>query len=165
MWPFGDLYWMLQVTSEESLVWLIGTISILVSILNSAYGSVAFFLTSESFTLCVLTMNCCYPSVVKSCLTLCDPMDCSTSGFPVLHFLSDFAQTLVHWVCDTIQPSQPLSAPSPTFYLSGTIHIHTLCGGTPWSKHWTELYLQCSQHLVLLKAIKCHRVETSLIFP
>lgn len=53
MWPFGDLYWMLQLTSEESLVWLTGTISILVSILNSAYGSLALFLTSESFTLCV----------------------------------------------------------------------------------------------------------------
>lgn len=44
---------MLQLTSEESLVWLTGTISILVSILNSAYGSLALFLTSESFTLCV----------------------------------------------------------------------------------------------------------------
>ena len=108
---------------------------------------------------------CQFSSVAQSCLTICDPMDCSMPGLPVHHQLPEFTQTHVHWVCDTIQPSQPLSAPSPTFYLSGTIHIHTLCGGTPWSKHWTELYLQCSQHLVLLKAIKCHRVETSLIFP
>ena len=43
---------------------------------------------------------------------LCDPMDGSTSGFPVVHHLPEFAQTPVHWVCDAIQTS-PLSAPSP----------------------------------------------------
>ena len=54
---------------------------------------------------------CC--SVAQSCLTLCDPMDCSTPGFPVLHHLQEFAQTLIHWVSDAIQPSRPLSSPSP----------------------------------------------------
>ena len=39
--------------------------------------------------------------------------DCSMPGFPVLHYLPDFAQTRVHWVDDAIQPSHPLSAPSP----------------------------------------------------
>ena len=39
-------------------------------------------------------------SIAKSCLTLCDPMDSSTPGFPVLYYLSDFAQTHVHWVSD-----------------------------------------------------------------
>ena len=52
-------------------------------------------------------------SVAKMCLTLRDPMDCSTPGFPVLHYLPEFAQTHVHWVSDTIQPSHPLSPPSP----------------------------------------------------
>ena len=54
---------------------------------------------------------CC--SVAKSCLTLCDPMDCSMPGFPVLHYLPEYAQTHVHWVSDAIQPSHPLSPPSP----------------------------------------------------
>ena len=40
--------------------------------------------------------------------TLCDPMDCSTPGFPALHCLPEFAQTHVHWVDDAIQPSHPL---------------------------------------------------------
>ena len=40
--------------------------------------------------------------------TLCNPMECSMPGFPVLHSLSEFAQTQVHWVHDTIQPSHPL---------------------------------------------------------
>ena len=49
----------------------------------------------------------------QSCLTLCDPMDCSTPGFPVLRHLLKCAQNHVHWVGDTIQPSRPLSTPSP----------------------------------------------------
>ena len=57
--------------------------------------------------------------VSQSCLTLCDPMDCSTPGFPVHHQLPEFAQTYVHRVSDAIQLSHPLSSPSlPTFNLS-----------------------------------------------
>ena len=54
-----------------------------------------------------------FRSVTQSCLTLCDPMDCSTSGFPVHHQLPELAQTHVHWVGDAIQSSHPLSSPSP----------------------------------------------------
>ena len=50
----------------------------------------------------VFLIHCCC-SVTKSCLTLCDPMGCSTPGFPVLHCLLEFAQTHVHWVSDAIQ--------------------------------------------------------------
>ena len=58
-------------------------------------------------------------SSVQSCLTLCDPMDCSTPGFPVHHQLPEFAQIHVHQVGDAIQPSHPLSPPSsPAFSLS-----------------------------------------------
>ena len=45
--------------------------------------------------------------------TLCNPMDCSTPSFPVLHYLQELAQTLVHWVGDAIQPRHPLLSPSP----------------------------------------------------
>ena len=54
-----------------------------------------------------------FSSVAQSCPTLCDPMDCSTPGLPVHHQLPEFAQTHVHWVGDAIQPSHPLSSPSP----------------------------------------------------
>ena len=60
--------------------------------------------------------SCC--SVTQSCPTLCDPMDCSMRVFPVLHYLLRVAQTHVHWVSDAIQPSPPLSSPSPAFNLS-----------------------------------------------
>ena len=52
-------------------------------------------------------------SVAQSCPTLCNPMDCSTPGFPVHHQLWELTQTHVHWVSDAIQPSHPLSSPSP----------------------------------------------------
>ena len=59
-----------------------------------------------------LELICCC-SVAQLCPTLCNPMDCSTSGFPVLHYLLEFAQTHVCWVSDAIQPSHLLSPPSP----------------------------------------------------
>ena len=52
-------------------------------------------------------------SSVQSRLTLCNPMDCSTPGLPVLHQLPEFRQTHVHWVSDAIQASHPLLSPSP----------------------------------------------------
>ena len=56
-------------------------------------------------------VSCC--SFANSCLNLHDSVDCSTAGFPVLPYLSEFAQTHVHWVDDAIQPSYPLLPPSP----------------------------------------------------
>ena len=54
-----------------------------------------------------------FNSVTESCLTLCDPMDCSTPGLPVHHQLPEFIQTRVHRVGDAIQPSHSLLSPSP----------------------------------------------------
>ena len=51
--------------------------------------------------------------VTQSCPTLCDPMNRSTPGLPVHHQLPEFTQTHVHRVSDAIQPSDPLSSPSP----------------------------------------------------
>ena len=51
-------------------------------------------------------------SVTKSCPTLCNPMNYSTPGFLVLHYLLEFAQTQVHWFSDAIQPTHSLSSPS-----------------------------------------------------
>ena len=65
----------------------------------------------------------CYVSqfslVAQSCPTLCNPMNCSTPGFPVHHQLLELTQTHVYQVGDTIQPSHPLSSPfPPAFNLS-----------------------------------------------
>ena len=54
-----------------------------------------------------------FTSVAQSCPTLCDPMNHSTPGLPVHHQLPEFTQTHVHRVGEAIQPSHPLSSPSP----------------------------------------------------
>ena len=54
-----------------------------------------------------------FSSVAQSCLTHCDPMNRSTPSLPVHHQLPESTQTRVHWVGDAIQPSHPLSSPSP----------------------------------------------------
>ena len=54
-----------------------------------------------------------FSSITQLCLTLCDPMDCGTPDFPVHYQLLELAQTQVHQVEDAIQPSYPLSSPSP----------------------------------------------------
>ena len=62
---------------------------------------------------------CC--SVAKLCPTLCDPLDCSMPGFPVLHYILEFDQTHVHWVSDTIQPPHPLGRGIPCSKLSNQV--------------------------------------------
>ena len=57
-----------------------------------------------------------FSSVPQSCPTLCDPMNCSTPGLSVHHQLLEFTQTHVHQVSDAIQPSHPLSSPSPPVF-------------------------------------------------
>ena len=54
-----------------------------------------------------------FSSAIQSCLTIHEPMDHSTPGRPVHHQLPEFTQTHVHWVSDAVQPSHPLSSPSP----------------------------------------------------
>ena len=78
-------------------------------------------------------------SVAQSCLSLCNPMDCSTPDLPVQHQLPEFTQTHVHWVGDAIERSHPLSSPSPPalslsqhqgFSNKSALHIM-------WPKYWS----------------------------
>ena len=72
-----------------------------------------------------------FSSVAQLCLTLCDPMDCSMPGIPVLHQLPELAQTLVHWVGDAIQPSHPLLSPSPPAF-----NLSQHQGLFQWRRKW-----------------------------
>ena len=80
-----------------------------------------------------------FSSVTQSCPTLCDPMNCSTPGLPVHHQLQESTQTHVHWVSDAIQPSHPLSAPSPPALIFPSIRVSSsesaLC--IRWPKYWS----------------------------
>ena len=75
---------------------------------------------------------CC--SVAQSCPTLWVPMDCSTPGFPVLHYLPEIAQTHLHWISDAIQPTHP-PAPNPSQHQGVfqwvALHIR-------WPKYWSS---------------------------
>ena len=77
-------------------------------------------------------------SVTQSCPTLCDPMNHSTPGLPVHHQLPEFTQTHVHRVSDAIQPSHPLSSPSPPVPNPSQhqrLLQSTLC--MRWPKYWS----------------------------
>ena len=75
-----------------------------------------------------------FTSVAQSCPTLCDPMDYSTPGLPVHHQLPEFTQTQVHSVHDAIQPSHPLSSPSPpALNLSQNQSVLWI----RWPKYWS----------------------------
>ena len=81
-----------------------------------------------------------FSSVIESCPTLCNPMDCSMPHFPVHHQLPKFAQTHVHQVGDAIQPSHPLSVP-----FSSCLQSFPASGSYPmsqffrirWPKYWS----------------------------
>ena len=75
---------------------------------DSALGLLFEYILGRLHTPIADDWNQSVSSVALSCLTLCSPMDCSTTGFPVHHQLLDFTQTHVHWVSDAIQPSHPL---------------------------------------------------------
>ena len=84
-------------------------------------------------------------SVAQSCLTLCDPMDWSTPGFPVHHQHPEFAPTHIHQVGDAIQISHPLTSPSPpAFNLSQhqglfLMSVSVLC--IRWPKYWSFSFI------------------------
>ena len=76
------------------------------------HSSICPFIHSSMFVKNLFNICCCC-SVVQPCPTLYDPMDCSLPGFSVHHQLPELTQTHVHQVGDAIQPSHPLSSPSP----------------------------------------------------
>ena len=83
-----------------------------VSLMSPALAS-GFFTTSTTWEPLEGIYMYQFSSVAQSSPTVCDPINCSTPGLPVHHQLSEFTQTHAHRVSDAIQPSHPLSSPSP----------------------------------------------------
>ena len=106
-----------------------------------------------------------FSSVTQLCLTLCDLMNCSTSGLPVYHQLLEFTQTHVHWLGDAIQPPHPLSSPSPPAFNHSQhqgLSQHRHYGGkhlaktgpyTPLKIYYTEQFTKCFMTRLVLHKI------------
>ena len=89
-----------------------------------------------------LTQSAQFSSVAQLHPTFCDPMDCSTPGVPVHHQLLEYTQIHVHWVCDAIQPSHPLSSPFPPIF-----NISQHQGLFRWVSSWHQLAKVLEFHL------------------
>ena len=81
--------------------------------LNRYFAKEDIQMANKHMKRCSIPLIIQFSSVTQSCSSLCNPMDYSTSGLPVHHQLLEFTQTHIHWVGDAIQPSHPLSYPSP----------------------------------------------------
>ena len=121
-----------QTSRTHTIFWIVDSFSLLelpVAVANECRGESVFFQPRSVKMLkprkaghldvvkkgirCWITVCLLFSSVIQSCPTLCDPMNHSTPGLPVHHQLLEFTQTHVHRVGDAIQPSHPLSSPSP----------------------------------------------------
>ena len=89
---------------------------------------------------------CCW--VPRSSSNLCNPMDCSTRSFPVLHYLLELTQTHVHWVGDAIQPSHPLSSLLllPSIFPSIRVFSNESVLHIMWPKDWSFSFGICSSN-------------------
>ena len=102
LFTFVLKHWQMEYIINEKAVCLIS------SVLDSFRATCQTGLSHD-----ILFSSVHFSSVAQLCLTLCDPMNHSTPGLPVHHQLPELTQTHVHWVGDAIQPSHPLSSPSP----------------------------------------------------
>ena len=135
----ADVIWLRSVTAQggKGHTDFLNQILVNTEVANfptNLFNAQSYILTSDNESVLVQ-----FSSVAQSCPTLCDPMNHSTPGLPVYHQLPESTQTHVHCVGDAIQPSRPLSSPSPpalnlaqhrVFSNESALHIR-------WPKYWS----------------------------
>ena len=106
---------------------------------------------------------CC--SVAKSCPTLCNSMDCSPPGSSVFHCLLKFVQSHVHWVSDAIQPSHPLSSPSPFASVFPSMRVFSSESALRlrWPKYWSVIISPSNEYSGLI-SFRLDWVDLSFLY-
>jgi len=100
-WASSDILLVLSLTDERKSLWHMFIICLY---------ELRFYLFKKLLLTIILLLLF---SATKLCPTLCNSMNCSAPGFPAFHYVSELAQTHIHWVSDAIQPSHSLSSPFP----------------------------------------------------
>ena len=107
--------------------------------LNRRFSKEDIQMANKHMKRCSTSLIIQFSSVTQSCLTLCNPVNCSMSGFPVYYQLLELAQTHIHRVSDAIQPSHPLSSSSPPAFNPASFRVFSnesvLC--IRWPKYWS----------------------------
>ena len=140
-WRLSFLHWVCLVHSLKSIWTYLQEFTSGLSIL--VYWPLLFFLSFHwnivDLHYCINFKGCCFCSVTKLCLTLCNLTDYSMIGFPALHYLLEFTQIHAHWVGDAIQHSHSLSPPY-THILNPSQHqslSNKLTLSIRWPKYWS----------------------------
>ena len=139
------------ITTNTEIVIIWGDISTIVVIISQyIYVCVCVYHILSCVHLKLTSVLCKFAVAVQSLRTvwLCNPMDYSMPGFPVLHHLPELAQIHIHWLGDTIQPSHPLTSPSlPAFSLSQHQGLFQWVGSSHQVAKVLELLLQMITYL------------------
>ena len=128
--------------------------SLLSQITSSTRGITITILIATITTIAVVTISTtiCCRSVAQLCPALCDPMDCSTPGFPALHHLLEFVQTHAHCIDGAIQTSHPLLPLllRPSIFHSIRVFSNELALCIRWPKYWSLSFSPSSEYSGLI---------------
>ena len=146
-WSFGYQGWSISTAKLRELKCPLWSLSpdhiwsiIQQSLITLNWVCATWFLLRKWSKSILIVSYCSFP---MWCLTLWNPMDSSTPGFSVLHYLSEFYQTHIHWIGDTIQPSHPLSSlSSPVLSLSQHLGLFQWVGSLHQVAKALQLQLQ-----------------------
>ena len=107
-------------------------------LISCSWKGYKLFIFISGFNIRLFMYNSCFVVQLLSCVQLFNPMSCSTPGSSVLHYLLEYAQTHIHWVGDTIQPSHLLWPPYPLPSVFPRIRVFSnesaLC--ITWTEYW-----------------------------
>ena len=117
IWAATKFVWLFLFVFILPWIIIISCLVVLLLVCEQSKERIISVLASEHLVRSIPKEATQFSVVTQSCPALCNPMDCSTPGFPVHHQHPEFTQIHVHWVSDAIHPSHPVSSPSPPIFI------------------------------------------------